>query len=126
MQGLILCGQCGQRMRVLYNNRSGHLRYCCVRPQAGLPVCQDFASRLLERGVEALVLEALQPVGMEAMIEAAADHARACEAERAHWQQRVERARYEVEQRAEGCAQDPSRSALDWGSSAVLILIDDF
>jgi len=60
-------------------------------------VCQDFAGRLLERGVEELVLEALQPVGMEAMMEAAADHARACEAERAHWQQRVERARYEVD-----------------------------
>src|SRR5438093_8138294 len=84
-------------MKVLYNNRSAHIRYCCVRPQAGLPVCQDFAGRRLERGVEELVLEALQPVGMEAMMEAAADHARACEAERAHWQQRVERARYEVD-----------------------------
>jgi len=97
LQGLILCGQCGRRMKVLYNNRSAHIRYCCVRPQSGLPLCQDFGGRLLERGVEAQVLEALQPVGMEAMMEAAADHARACEAERAHWQQRVERARYEVD-----------------------------
>src|SRR5213593_4606385 len=97
LQGLILCGQCGRRMKVLYNSRSAHLRYCCVRPQAGLPVCQDFSGRRLERGVEELVLEALQPVGMEAMIQAAADHGRACEAERAHWQQRVERARYEVD-----------------------------
>lgn len=97
LQGLILCGQCGRRMRVLYNNRSTQLRYCCVRRQAGLPVCQDFGGRLLERGVAELVLEALQPIGMEAMIEASADHARACEAERAHWQQRVERARYEVD-----------------------------
>src|SRR5438093_8772816 len=97
LQGLILCGQCGRRMRVLYNNRSTQLRYCCVRTQAGLPVCQDFGGRLLERGVEELVLEALQPIGMDAMIEASADHARACEAERAHWQQRVERARYEVD-----------------------------
>jgi DNA invertase Pin-like site-specific DNA recombinase/DNA-binding XRE family transcriptional regulator len=97
LQGLILCGQCGRRMRVLYNSRSAQIRYCCVRPQAGLPVCQDFGGRRLERGVEELVLEALQPVGMEAMIEAAADHTRACEAERAHWRQRVERARYEVD-----------------------------
>lgn len=99
LQGLILCGQCGRRMRLLYNNRGMQLRYCCVRRrnQTGLPVCQDFGGRLLERAVEQLVLEALQPVGMEAMIEAAAGHARACEGERAHWQQRVERARYEVE-----------------------------
>jgi len=99
LQGLILCGQCGRRMRLLYNNRGRQLRYCCVRRrnQTGLPVCQDFGGRLLERAVEQLVLEALQPVGMEAMIEAAVGHARACEGERAHWQQRVERARYEVE-----------------------------
>jgi DNA invertase Pin-like site-specific DNA recombinase len=97
LQGLILCGQCGRRMRVLYNSRSAQIRYCCVRPQAGLRVCQDFGGRRLERGVEELVLAALQPVGMEAMIAAAADHTRACEAERIHWRQRVERARYEVD-----------------------------
>jgi excisionase family DNA binding protein len=99
LQGLILCGQCGRRMRLLYSNRGRQVRYCCIRRrnQTGAPVCQDFGGLRLERAVEALVLEALQPMGMEAMIEAAAGHARACEAEKAHWQQRVERARYEVE-----------------------------
>jgi len=99
LQGLILCGQCGRRMRLRYNNRGRQIRYCCAgrRSQTGLSVCQDFGGRLLERGVEELILEALQPIGMEAMIEAAAGHARACEAERTHWQQRVERARYEVD-----------------------------
>ena len=99
LQGLILCGQCGRRMRLLYSNRGGQLRYCCAgrRNQTGLPLCQNFGGRRLERAVEELVLEALQPVGMEAMIEAAAGHARACDGERVHWQQRVERARYEAE-----------------------------
>jgi DNA invertase Pin-like site-specific DNA recombinase len=99
LQGLILCGQCGRRMRLLYNNRGKQLRYCCTRrrDQTGLPVCQNFGGRLLERAVEELVLEALKPVGMEAMIEAATGHALACDGERTHWQQRVERARYEVD-----------------------------
>jgi predicted DNA-binding protein (UPF0251 family) len=51
----------------------------------------------LERAVERLVLEALEPVGVEAMIAAAAAHVQASENERVHWQQRVERARYEVD-----------------------------
>jgi excisionase family DNA binding protein len=99
LQGLVYCGQCGRRMRLTYNNHGVLLRYCCVktRQQTGQPVCQDFGGRMLERAVEELLLEALQPVGLEAMIEAAASHARACEGERLHWQQQVERATYEVD-----------------------------
>jgi len=51
----------------------------------------------LERAFEELLLEALEPVGVEAMIEAAAAHARSCEAERGRWEQKVERARYEAD-----------------------------
>jgi DNA invertase Pin-like site-specific DNA recombinase len=99
LQGLILCGRCGRRMKLLYYNRGEQLRYCCVhrRNQLGGHVCQDFGGRRLERAVEELVLEALQPIGMEAMIQAAGDHSRTCQEERAHWQQRVERARYEAD-----------------------------
>jgi hypothetical protein len=50
LQGLILCGQCGRRMRLLYSNRGSQIRYCCARHriQTGSPVCQDFGGRLLE------------------------------------------------------------------------------
>lgn len=99
LQGLILCGYCGRRMKVAYSNRGDQFRYRCVdrREQTGLAICQSFGGRRLERAAERLVLETLEPLGIEAMIEAAADHARVCEAERGHWRQRVERARYEVD-----------------------------
>ena len=51
----------------------------------------------LERAVEKLLLEALQPVGMEAMIEATRAHDQESQAQRSHWEHKVERARYEVD-----------------------------
>jgi hypothetical protein len=76
-------------MKVAYSNGGDQFRYRCVdrREQTGLAICQSFGGRRLERAAERLVLETLEPLGIEAMIEAAADHARVCEAERGHWRQ---------------------------------------
>jgi hypothetical protein len=86
-------------MKVGYSRGGRLVHYRCVtgRQQTGGPVCQSFGAVRLERAVEDLLLEALEPVGVEAMIEAAAVHARAGEAERSRWEQKVERARYEVD-----------------------------
>ena len=87
-------------MRVAYGRRTASaLRFVCAgaRRQTGGPMCQSVGGVRLERAVERLVLEALEPVGVEAMIAAAAAHVQASESERVHWQQRVERARYEVD-----------------------------
>lgn len=99
LQGLVLCGRCGRRMSVAYGRRSGIVRYVCARgrKESGTPMCQGFGAIRLERSVEALVLEALAPRGLEAMIQAAATYVRTGEAERHHWLHRIERARYEVE-----------------------------
>jgi len=99
LQGLVLCGQCGRRMRVGYGKGGRLVQYRCVarRQQTGGPICQSFGALRLERAVEGLLLEALEPVGVEVMIEAAAAHARAGEAQRGRWEQKVERARYEVD-----------------------------
>jgi DNA invertase Pin-like site-specific DNA recombinase len=99
LQGLVLCGRCGRRMKVAYNSRQRHLRYRCVsgRQQTGAPVCQSLGGGWLERAVEQVLLEALQPLGVEAMLEATAAHVQASEAEQARWRQQVERARYECE-----------------------------
>ena len=67
------------------------------RQEQASPVCQSLGARHLEQALEGLVLEALEPLGLEAMIEAAQAHADTAEAERRHWRQRVERAEYEVE-----------------------------
>jgi hypothetical protein len=47
--------------------------------------------------VASLVLEVLEPAGVEAMIEAASAYVKVGEAERDLWEQKVERARYETE-----------------------------
>ena len=99
LQGLILCGLCGRRMGVAYSYGSGTFRYRCVerREQRGAPVCQSFGAVRLEEAVEALLLEALQPLALEAMIEAAATYERTSEAQREQLQQKRQRARYEVD-----------------------------
>ena len=85
-------------MKVAYGKGSRPTRYHCVRKRQdqGSPVCQSLGARRLEQALEGLVLEAVEPLGLEAMIQAAQAHAAAAEAERRHWHQRIERAEYEV------------------------------
>jgi DNA invertase Pin-like site-specific DNA recombinase len=99
LQGLVLCGRCGRRMHVAYNSRNRRVWYRCIsqREQTGAAVCQSFGAGRLERAVSSLLLEALEPAGIEAMIAAAEIQAKACQAERQLAEQRVERARYEAE-----------------------------
>jgi len=98
LQGLVLCGRCGRVMNVQYT-RSRYPRYVCTQPpvQGRSPLCQAFGATRLEQAFEQLVLEALAPLGMEAMLAAETAYLRADDAQRALWQQRVERARYEAD-----------------------------
>jgi DNA invertase Pin-like site-specific DNA recombinase len=98
LQGLVLCGRCGRRMRIAYGKGPQSTRYSCsqARKQTGAPVCQDFGARRLEGAVEALLLECLSPLGMGAMLKAAELYGQDIEVERTHWDQKVQRARYEA------------------------------
>jgi len=98
LQGLVLCGRCGRRMRISYGQGSQTTRYSCdqVRKQTGAQVCQDFGARRLERAVEGLLLECLAPLGVEAMLKAAERYGQDIEVQRTNWSQKVERARYET------------------------------
>lgn len=97
--GLVMCGRCGRRMRVQYGRDGKVQQYECKysRRQLGQPPCQSVGALRLERAVEALLLEAVAPLGMEAMIEAAARHEEAEAQAQKHLQQQVEHARYEAE-----------------------------
>jgi excisionase family DNA binding protein len=99
LQGLILCGSCGRRMKVGYGKGSQLIRYRCVsrRAQTGGAACQSFGAIRLERAVEKLLLEALEPLGMEAMIEAADGYLRAGRSPLKQLHQKQERTRYEVD-----------------------------
>jgi DNA invertase Pin-like site-specific DNA recombinase len=100
LSGLIVCGRCGLRMIASYNNAGHTARYACVGMHTSYeePFCQALKAEPVDTHVARLVLEALEPAAIEASLAAAAD----LESERAavdrHWRQRLERARYQVDQ----------------------------
>jgi hypothetical protein len=102
LSGLILCGRCGLRMAAMYNGSGGRLRYACSQMAVnyGESFCQSLVGQVVEDWVSAQVLRALEPAALEISLRVAAD----LEDERhhlhRHWQQRVERARYQVERAA--------------------------
>jgi excisionase family DNA binding protein len=97
--GVITCGRCGMRMTAHYNNNGRAARYVCMSMKSnyGEPFCQSLTAAPLDGMMTRLVLQALEPAALETSLALAAD----LEAERAaldqHWQQRLERACYEVE-----------------------------
>jgi len=99
LSGVINCGRCGMRMIAQYNNNGHAARYVCMSMKStyGEPFCQSLTAAALDALITRLVLQALEPAALEASLALAAD----LEAERAaldlHWQQRLERARYNVE-----------------------------
>ena len=102
LSGLVICGRCGLRMAAAYNNSGGRLRYDCSRMAVdyGEPRCQSLVGHGLDEWVSAQVLRALEPAALEISLRVADD----LEAERRHlhrhWQQRLERAQYQVERAA--------------------------
>jgi DNA invertase Pin-like site-specific DNA recombinase len=97
LAGLVRCGRCGHRMVAMYSD--GYPRYACVAESAVYagPLCQSVAARAVDHVVEALVLRAIEPAALEVSLAVASDLERERAREEQVWQQRLERARYEVE-----------------------------
>jgi hypothetical protein len=96
LQGIACCGRCGRRLHPRYSNQPA---YGCevANTQYGEPRCQNFMVPHIDAAVTQIFLEAVQPVHREAAL-AALDQVEAHRHQlRLHWQQRLERARYEVE-----------------------------
>ncbi|MFI7644391.1 recombinase family protein [Nonomuraea sp. NPDC049400] len=101
LQGLIICGKCGQKMTVRYHLRRGIELpdYVCQRAKIehNEPLCQTLPGADLDAHISALLLDALTPLAIEAALTVAAELAhRADQAD----QQRaalVERARYQAD-----------------------------
>lgn len=99
LPGLVHCGKCGRRMSIHYSGPEQRLRYECmaeVRARLGQP-CQSLCGPDVDRLVEDLVLQAVQPAALEVSLRVAAD----LDAERAqlerHWRQRLEQAQYQAD-----------------------------
>ncbi|WP_326634277.1 zinc ribbon domain-containing protein [Nonomuraea fuscirosea] len=101
LQGLAICGKCGQKMTVRYHLRHGieHPDYVCQRAKIehNEGICQTLPGTDLDAHISQLLLDTLTPLAIEAALTVAAELAhRAGQAN----QQRaalVERARYHAD-----------------------------
>jgi DNA invertase Pin-like site-specific DNA recombinase len=102
LSGLLVCGRCGYRMVVNYNNARNGLRYNCYHALTcyGEPECQSLSGRRLDAFVAEQVLAALQPAALELHLAAAEDLEKQRQQLHQNWQQQLERACYETERAA--------------------------
>ena len=101
LQGLILCGRCGQRMTVRYHARHQRLcpDYVCQREgiEHGQPVCQHVPGSGIDEAIGALLVEAVSPVALEVALNVQQElQSRLEEADKLRRRQ-VERAQYEAD-----------------------------
>jgi len=101
LQGIVVCGRCGRRMRVQYHTQKGRRipTYICVREaiQKGVPACQIILGTGVDETVSQAALEAVTPSSVDLALEVFEElRARKAEIDRLHHAQ-VERARQEAE-----------------------------
>jgi DNA invertase Pin-like site-specific DNA recombinase len=96
--GLVYCGRCGHRMQVHY---AGPQRACygCNRVDRNGDEarCPGLAAGPLDALVSRQVLRALEPASLELSLQAHEDLERERQRLHQHWQQRLERARYQAD-----------------------------
>ena len=115
LSGLVVCGRCGYHMLVGYANTDGEsksktLRYSCLRKAIdyGESPCQSLSGAVLEAFVAERLLQAIAPASLELSLSAAEDVQQERRELDEHWQQRLERSRFETEQaRRQYSAVDP-------------------
>jgi DNA invertase Pin-like site-specific DNA recombinase len=101
LQGIAVCGLCGQRMSVRYQVEKGHPipRYACVHNtiQKSEPACQIILGAAVDEAVSTAVLGVVTPTSVELALEVFEElRARRTETDRLHRAQ-VERVRQEAE-----------------------------
>ncbi len=101
IQGLVVCGKCGNRMTIRYHTRGGRLcpEYVCQMSgiENAAPFCQRIHGAAIDRVIGEILIEAMNPMVLEVAL--AVQHelqSRLEEADRLR-QTHVERARYEAE-----------------------------
>jgi DNA invertase Pin-like site-specific DNA recombinase len=95
---LLECGTCGRFLHAYYPGRADAYYRCDTHRHTGEErVCHGLKAAAIDDMVSQQVLRALEPAALELSLAAAADIERDRERPHHHWQQRIERARYEVE-----------------------------
>ncbi len=101
LQGLVICGRCGEPMTLRYHQRQGHLvpDYVCQQQtiQQGRPACQVVPGGVVDAAIGALLVAAITPEALEVALAVQAEVVARAEAADRLRQQQVEQARYEAE-----------------------------
>jgi len=98
LQGIVLCGRCGRRMRVSYQ-RSGVPSYQC-RDSRTRRSCQVVNGRHVESLIEEIVLEALSKDELDLAVRSMNKLAERAEELDVQWRKRIEAAQYEAQKAA--------------------------
>src|SRR3954471_22604922 len=99
LAGLLRCGHCGRKLHVAYSGENGSSgRYHCRGGHLnhGSAPCISFGGMRIDRAVGAEVIERLQPLGIEAAIDAMEAHQVEQSEKRGRAALPLEEARYEV------------------------------
>jgi DNA invertase Pin-like site-specific DNA recombinase len=98
LTGLLVCGTCGRRLSASYQGQ-GRARYSCVRHlhEAKEQVCYGLKAAAIDDLVSRQVLRALEPAALELSLQAIDGIQQERGRLHRHWEQQLERARYESE-----------------------------
>jgi len=95
--GLLRCGHCGRKLKVHYRGPSGLGRYVCDDvTETSRRVCISFSSLKVDTAVKDDLLRRLQPLGIEAALNAIEMNAHASDDVCRHTELALEQAKYEA------------------------------
>lgn len=99
LAGLLRCGRCGRKLHVAYSGKGGNTgRYHCRGSQFnhGGARCISFGGMRVDRAISAEIIAQLQPLGIEAALQADAARGEADAEKRHQLELSLEQARYEA------------------------------
>lgn len=99
LAGLMRCARCGHKLNVAYRGGKGKApRYLCMtgNREQGAPSCLSFAAWRVERAIVEVVLEACQPLGVEASLQVLEKCHEEQDQKRKALELALEKARYEA------------------------------
>ena len=100
LTGLLRCARCGHKLHVAYRSREGQApRYYCMtgNKEQGKPSCLCFAGFKVEQAVVEMVLEACQPMAIEASLRVLRAEGIEQDQKKRRLELALERVRYEAE-----------------------------
>ena len=99
LAGLFRCGRCGHKLHVAYRGRDGRApRYWCMtgNREQGAPSCFAFGGLRVESAVVEVVIEACQPLGVEASLQVLEQSREERDLKRKALELALEKAKYEA------------------------------